>query len=147
MVLIHTEIEINAPPAKVRQVFHDFTSWPEWSHGMIKAVSSHKNASEVKVGDTLEVVLEGMTIEPVLLENNDSEFKWRGNSLNLLMGDHGFKFQDSKTSPGGTTFVHEEEFYRLLAVIMILPLGLYGKTEKGFEAFNEDLKRRVEGGN
>ncbi|KAK4624576.1 hypothetical protein CLAFUW4_06206 [Fulvia fulva] len=145
MVLITTSIEIAAPPSRVREVFNDFASWPTWTTGMIKAVSSHKSGTEVKVGDTLEVVLEGMTIEPTLLVNSGSKFEWRGSALGLFMGDHGFTFKGSEITAGGTTFVHEENFYRLLGLMMMLPLGFHGSTKKGFEKFNDDLKRRVEG--
>lgn len=68
----------------------------------------------------------------------------------LLNAIHIFNFQPSSTSPGNTTFVHEEVFSGLLAFLMgdgIVArwVGLAEKTRKGFVGYNEDLKRWCEG--
>jgi hypothetical protein len=66
---------------------------------------------------------------------------WRGTVPLLFYGDHFFRFEASKTTPGGTTFSHGEEFKGPLAA----PFGWFGmgsKTSIGFE--NEDLKREAE---
>jgi hypothetical protein len=68
----------------------------------------------------------------------------------LLNAIHIFNFQPSTTSPGNTTFVHEEEFSGLLAFIMGEGLlarwvGLRETTRKAFVGYNEDLKRWCEG--
>jgi hypothetical protein len=68
---------------------------------------------------------------------------WRGTVPLLFYGDHFFRFEASKTTPGGTTFAHGEEFKGPLAA----PFGWFGmgsKTSIGFEKFNEDLKREAE---
>jgi hypothetical protein len=76
-------------------------------------------------------------------ENSAQQFKWRGTIPLLLYGDHFFRFEESKTTPGGTTFSHGEEFSGILAA----PFGWFGmgsKTGTGFERFNQDLKREAE---
>jgi hypothetical protein len=68
---------------------------------------------------------------------------WRGTVPLLFYGDHFFRFEASKSTPGGTTFSHGEEFKGPLAA----PFGWFGmgsKTSIGFEKFNEDLKREAE---
>ena len=60
----------------------------------------------------------------------------------IFTGDHAFRWEPSKTSPGGTTFVNEENFSGLMSFLM-MPMFGYGPT-KNFEAFNEDLKKKVE---
>lgn len=76
-------------------------------------------------------------------ENSAQQFKWRGTVPLLFYGDHFFRFEASKTTPGGTTFSHGEEFKGILAA----PFGWFGmgaKTGTGFEKFNEGLKTEAE---
>lgn len=68
---------------------------------------------------------------------------WRGSIPYLLKGDHYFRFEASKTTPGGTTFEHGEDFSGVLAA----PFAWFGtgaKAGPGFEKFNEDLKKEAE---
>jgi hypothetical protein len=64
--------------------------------------------------------------------------------LGLFTGVHAFSFEDSKITPGGTTFVQSEEFSGPLWFIMNPAFGLSVKSKKGFEAFNEELKKKAE---
>ena len=62
-----------------------------------------------------------------------------------------FHFQPSKTTPGGTTFTHEEEFSGPLAFMigegpLANLIGMRKKTQSGFEGFNRDLKKWCEEG-
>lgn len=68
---------------------------------------------------------------------------WRGTVPLLFYGDHFFRFEESKTMPGGTTFSHGEEFSGLLAAPFGW-LGMGSKTGIGFGKFNEDLKKEAE---
>ena len=62
-----------------------------------------------------------------------------------MRGFHAFRFEPSQTTPGGTTFVQNEELTGLLSFVMH-PSGPVGKSLKGgYEQFNRDLKARVEG--
>jgi hypothetical protein len=52
----------------------------------------------------------------------------------------------SETTPGGTKFVHYEDFGGVLNFTM-KPEKKSGQTNmEGFEAFNEDLKKKAESG-
>ena len=65
--------------------------------------------------------------------------------MGLFVGDHSFRFEESKTNPGCTTLVQEEDFQRVMALMMWPVFGWDKKTKVNFEKFNEDLKGRCEG--
>ncbi|KAM0710161.1 hypothetical protein Q7P35_002523 [Cladosporium inversicolor] len=154
MVLITTTTEITCSPAHLRKVlttpkrtqFLDFPRIPEWTQGAIRSITPqapNKPPKELVAGDKLTVQLEGMSFSPVVLENSAQQFKWRGAVPLLFYGDHFFRFEDSKTTPGATTFSHGEEFKGIL----VAPFGWFGlgaKTGTGFEKFNLGLKREAE---
>lgn len=75
-------------------------------------------------------------------ENSERQFMWRGSIPYLLNGDHFFRFEPSKTTPGGTTFV---EFSGVIAAPFAW-FGMGSKTGVGFAGFNEDLKKEAEKG-
>ncbi len=71
--------------------------------------------------------------------------------LGTFNGDHAFHFIESEITKGSTTFIQEEKFWGLLAFPMgnsavAKMLGLKEKTRVGFEGFNNDFKKWVEGG-
>jgi hypothetical protein len=88
-----------------------------------------------------------LIVEP---QNNDpTVFTWRGNIPLLFGGDHSFRFEASETVSGGTTFTQEERFYGVLGFLMgenfiAKRAGFREKTLKGWERFNQDLKKWCE---
>jgi len=67
----------------------------------------------------------------------------------MFNGEHCFRFQPSTTTQGGTTFVHEEKFTGALSFLMgegffARWVGLRESTKKGFEGYNQDLKKWCE---
>ena len=71
--------------------------------------------------------------------------------LGTFNGNHAFHFTESKITNCATTFIQEEKFSGLLAFTMgegvvANMIGLKEKTRKGFEGFNRDFKKWVEGG-
>ena len=76
-------------------------------------------------------------------ENNEHEFTWGNHGYYLFGGHHFFRFEPSKTTPGGTTFTQGEDFTGLFSFAAGLP-GMEAKARPGLEAFNNDLKRRAE---
>jgi len=65
--------------------------------------------------------------------------------MNTFNGEHRFKFEPSKTTPGHTTFIHEENFTGAMTWMMnggmaSKMVGLEKSTREGFEKFNADLK-------
>ncbi|OAA75867.1 activator of Hsp90 ATPase 1 family protein [Akanthomyces lecanii RCEF 1005] len=142
MTTVTTSKLIAASPEIVRSVMLDFPRLPEWTQGFIRSIKPAKDGS-VSKGDKLNVTLEGASFSPTILENSAQEFKWRGSIPGLFYGDHVFRFEPGPR-PDTTLFTQSEEFSGILAfIIKFIPLG--SKQRDGFEDFNEDLRRRVEG--
>lgn len=90
-----------------------------------------------------------MEFYPEVLANDEHEFKWRGKLWGipgLFTGEHVFRFEDSKETQAGTTFVQSEEFSGVLSLISREGSKMYTETKAGFEGFNKDLKARCEKG-
>lgn len=91
-----------------------------------------------------------MSIKPILVTNSADEFKWVGKLWNmpgLFTGHHYFKFMPSVKTAGATTFVQGEDFSGILSFLMAEESRFRSSTKKGFEGFNQDLKKRCESGN
>ncbi|MCB0703645.1 MAG: SRPBCC family protein, partial [Ignavibacteriae bacterium] len=58
---IKTSITINASKEKIWKILTDFENYPEWN-SFIKSVTG-----EVKVGNQIQIKLQGMTFKPVVL--------------------------------------------------------------------------------
>ncbi|EME76901.1 uncharacterized protein MYCFIDRAFT_43995 [Pseudocercospora fijiensis CIRAD86] len=142
MVLIHTQIEIAAPPEKVRDIFLDFPKLSEWHKGLFKAIEYAPGKTTADVGDKLKVIGEGMTFEPIVLENSPAKLEWRGSLPYIFTGIHSYQFRPSQKNPGHTTLVQEENFTGLLSPLMWTSFG--SSTKAGFEKLNADLKAKVE---
>ncbi|OAQ98960.1 hypothetical protein LLEC1_00602, partial [Akanthomyces lecanii] len=142
MTTVTTTKVIAASPEIVRSVMLDFSRLPEWTHGFIRSIEPAKDGN-LSEGDKLNVTLEGASFSPTILENSAQQFKWRGSIPGLFYGDHVFRFEPGPR-PETTLFTQSEEFSGILAfIIKLIPLG--SKQRDGFENFNEDLRRRVEG--
>ncbi|CAI6340086.1 unnamed protein product [Periconia digitata] len=155
MQLISTAIEIAATPEVVRQKFLDFPSWPKFQREngwflSIAPTDTAKAPQDLQEKDTLDVNIQLGKMQPTLLENTPNVFRWIGNGLmGTFNGAHAFRFHPSSTTPGATTLVHEEEFTGALTWmvgegVVAKSLGMREKTRKGFEGFNEDLKKWCE---
>lgn len=86
-----------------------------------------------------------MVTNPTLQENSPTGFRWLGSLPGIFSGEHVFKFEPSKTTPGGTTLTQSEEFAGLLSFLCGPTWSLGIGTRKQFVEFNESLKKRVEG--
>ena len=63
----------------------------------------------------------------------------RGCLVYIFSGEHSFIFQESETTPGGTTFINKENFKRFNLLFMrLMP------AEKMFYQFCADFKKKVE---
>jgi len=137
---IETATDIAAPAGAVWRVLIDFAAYPDWNPFI------RRLQGEPTVGTQLEVTLQppggsAMSFKPtVLVAEPGRELRWRGRVLvpGLFDGEHAFRL---KAAPSGCRFHHDELFSGLL-----VPLfgGMLAKTEQGFGAMNEALKRRVE---
>ncbi|KAE8441471.1 hypothetical protein EG329_004927 [Mollisiaceae sp. DMI_Dod_QoI] len=149
MPLVTTQIEIAAPPAVVRAKFLDFSKLPTYHEsGFLKAVGPVKPGTPLEPGVKFDAKL---GFDVVILENTPQAFGWRGAVPGLFKGDHYFRFQPSKSSPGNTTFVHEENFTGALSFLAgenfaAKWIGAPDNMRKNFTVFNEDLKKWCEDG-
>ncbi|EMC98010.1 hypothetical protein BAUCODRAFT_22864 [Baudoinia panamericana UAMH 10762] len=143
MASLASKVEIASSPARVREAFMNFSKLPEWTQGFIRSIEPIVPKEQIERGDRLKVVLEGMTINPIVLENSERQFMWRGSVWGLLYGDHYFRWEPSQTTPNATTFTHGEDFSGPLA-FLIGWSGMGAKAATGFKKFNEDLKRHAE---
>jgi len=85
------------------------------------------------------VNFKGITSQVVVLENTPKVFRWRGDVMYVLSGDHSFVFEPSSKNPGGTRFINSEIYLRANIVLMrLLP------PTKAFQDFCEGFKARVE---
>jgi len=137
---IATSIDIAAPPAAVWQVLADFARWGEWNAFIPRLTG------EPRRGARLDATIHppggaAFRVRPVIVDfEPESLLRWRGRFLvpYLVDGEHAFVLGPA---PGGTRFGHAEIFSGLLVPFMG---GMLDRTERGFIAFNEALKRRVE---
>ena len=137
---IETAIDIAAPARAVWMVLIDFAAYPDWNPFI------RRLQGEPTVGTQLEVTLQppggsAMSFKPtVLVAEIGRELRWRGRVLvpGLFDGEHAFRLEPA---PSGCRFHHDETFSGLL-----VPLfgAMLAKTEQGFVAMNEAIKRRVE---
>ena len=134
---IRTSISINASKEKIWQILTDFEKYPEWN-SFIKSVTG-----EVKVGNQIQIKLQGMTFKPVVLTFiENSELKWIGHLWfkGLFDGEHTFKLIDNEN--GTINFEQSENFTGIL--VKLFTKSLNKDTKNGFERMNKELKLRAE---
>lgn len=139
---LETQIDIDAPAARVWDVLTDFASYPSWNPFAVKAEGALVN------GGPLKVVLRQpggrpMTIKPrVSRLEPGREFAWKGRLLSgaLFEGEH--RFEVIALAPGKTRLVQSERFRGVL--VPLAKRMLTTKTRAGFEAMNAAVKARAE---
>jgi len=142
MLLLRTEIDINASGERVWRVLTDFSAYGEWNP-FITSISG-----EVQQGARLKVRVQppggrGMTFRPtVLAADPDRELRWVGRLLlpGIFEGEHAFLITPLEN---GRVRLRQQETFRGLLVPLLRRL-LDGQTRAGFEAMNRALKERAE---
>ena len=85
-----------------------------------------------------------MTMTPTIVHLDDKGFGWQGHLANisgLFDGKHLFLLSEEGTQ---TKLIQREEFGGILFAPLMNWLGMGEKTKRGFEEFNEAVKRRAE---
>jgi hypothetical protein len=141
---IRTEIEIESTPEYVWAILADFGAHGQWNPFLrsIEGVAKH--------GEKLTVFIQpvdsrGMTFHPtVLVAIPNQELRWLGRLLlpGIFDGEH--YFQIEPISPDRVRFIQGEKFRGIL--VALFKSSLNGGTKAGFEAMNQALKDRAEGG-
>jgi hypothetical protein len=133
--------EIDAPPSVVWDVLTDTGAFAEWNPFLTSLTGS------LEVGGRLRVRVEppggsAMTFEPrVLAVEPERRLEWLGRAgvPGIVDGRHRFELEEL---PGDRCrFTHGEVFSGVLVPLMGRPLR---RTEAGFAAMNEALRRRGE---
>jgi hypothetical protein len=138
---IETEIDINAPAAKVWAVLTDFPHMPLWNP-FITAI-----AGSLAAGERLTLTVHppgksGITIKPTLLKvSPERELRWLGHLFisGIFDGEHYFLLDP--LGDDRTRLTHGESFSGVLVGFLQATLDA---TETGFNAMNAALKRQAE---
>ena len=142
MILIHTEIDIDAPVERVWQVLTDFASFPQWNP-FIRAIEG-----ELCPGSRLKMTTQFFNSRQmnfrsrVLRVEPNRELRWLGHFLlpYIFDGEHIFLLEPIE--PGRSRLVHDEIFSGLL--VPLFSKRLNRETRQGFEDMNRALKARAE---
>ena len=143
MNTLRTEIYVDAPPESVWPILTDLDQYPNWNPLIPQA------EGDIREGARLTVRIEtpggpAMTVRPTLTRvDPQRELRWLGQLFvpKLFDGEHIFELHPEN---GGTRFVQRENFSGLL--VPFLWGSMEAATRRGFEAMNEALKQRAEGG-
>ncbi|MDK2064799.1 SRPBCC domain-containing protein [Aliarcobacter butzleri] len=137
---IETSIKINSKADKIWQELINFEEYKNWNPSIIDI------SGELGKNKTLKIVVKidekTMVFKPIVLEcEENKELRWLGKLLfnGIFDGEHYFLIKEN--IDGTCTFIQGEKFSGILIPFfgkMIL------KTKKGFEAMNQELKKRVE---
>ena len=138
---IETNIEINAPAARIWALLTDFARMSSWNP-FIKSISGN-----LAQGDRLSVYIAppgkvGMRFKPtVLTVRPERELRWLGHLLipGVFDGEHYFLLEP--IGEGRTRLTQGEKFSGLLVGFLS---GTLSGTEAGFKAMNTALKREAE---
>ncbi|KAK3942552.1 hypothetical protein QBC46DRAFT_406296 [Diplogelasinospora grovesii] len=152
--VVRVELEIAASPEQVRAVFLDLERYKEWHTSFITCIEPLPipstddsdepcNSPAIRAGDKIKVHAGGVEIEPTVLVNTPSEFRWFGSTMGgAFAGEHYFIFAETET--GGTKFVHGEDYTGWLTFLFRPGWPLHNHTRELYAGFARDLKARVE---
>ncbi len=133
-----TEIQINASPEKVWQVFLANEQWSAWNPFITKSTGVIKVGA--KITNTMEMKgQKPMTFSPTVLKADEArELRWLGRLLlpGIFDGEHYFKLE---AKDGGTKFTQGEVFRGILIGMLNME-----DVKASFGELNEALKKRVE---
>jgi hypothetical protein len=138
---IRDAVVIDAPVEEVWEVFRDFDSYPDWNP-FLRSFTGRIAASE-KVSVKLDMGLYEMPITPVLtVVDPPNELSWvveQGSSFLYEVRRH---FRLDPLGDSRTHFVQSETSTGFLSPL--IGAFLFVPVVKGYRAFNQALKARVE---
>ncbi|KAH8726415.1 hypothetical protein GQ44DRAFT_705599 [Phaeosphaeriaceae sp. PMI808] len=151
MVEIRTELEISATPEEVRAIVLDFAQYSYWHTSFIQSIATIPPAAldthTLHKGAKLDTKIGGIRLKPTVKSNNLIEFSWYGSALGgAFAGTHYFQYFESHITPGGTTFVHGEDYSGWMCWLFgesVLGLGRR-KVIAMYQNFSKDVKTRAE---
>lgn len=141
-VITHeTDITIDAPPSEVWRHLVDFDRHPEWtSQFQLRGRPVAGEPGHVRFRLFGRKAGSPVTIERV---EDARELRWRGGPKGLVTGSHYF-ILEGRDGGRRTHFRHGETFSGVFAPLVWALLE--AQLGPAYPRFNEDLKRRAEGG-
>jgi hypothetical protein len=140
--LIKTETVINAPAERVWAEMTDFGSFPAWNPFVREASGRLEPGERLKI--RLQLDRMKMTFKPrVTVVEPGRELRWLATLGRPGVFDVDRAFQ-IEPRDGGVLFVMSEECTGWLTPVMFAT-NLEAQLYRGYDAFNEALRRRVEG--
>ena len=139
---LRSQIEIEAPAARVWQVLTDFAAYPEWNP-FIRRVNGRPEVDEQLVVRMRPSGTKGMTFRPTVLKAEPNrQLRWLGHLLmpGLFDGEHVFEIEE--LDQDRVLFTQREIFRGLL--VPLLARSLDRDTQRGFEEMNRALRERAE---
>ena len=138
---IATEIEIDAPVARVWEVLTDFPGYATWNPFMVNL------EGKVEVGAPITIDIRPPGGKPRRMREKiyaiapNEELRWGAHLLipGIGSGVHVFRLEEL---PGGRTRLHHGEVFSGILVPFVKKM--LAKIEAGFVLTNEALKRHVE---
>ncbi len=139
---VHGQIDIDAPPERVWEVFTDFQSFPSWNPFICKLTG------ELMPGQKLDVILRmgwlKMRFRPIVTAvKPPREIRWLARQFVPGLFDVHRAFEFEPMGSSGTHFAQSEVGSGLTAPI-VMPI-MHRKLEQGYAALNAALKARAEG--
>lgn len=139
---IHTEIEIDAPPAAVWDVLSAIDRWSEWNSviGGVKLDGPLREGTSGRLTLLLPAPAGRRTLAVRLVTvRPQQELAWQGGVPGVMAGRHGFRLEPTAR---GTRLVHTEVFSGVLAPALVRLLRR--QLGKGYKRFNHGLRDRCE---
>jgi hypothetical protein len=141
--LIKTETIIKAPAEQVWAEMTDFASFPNWNPFVREASGTLAPGERLKIRLALDHGLK-MTFKPrVTVVEPNRELRWLATLGRPGVFDVDRAFQIVPHN-GGVRFVMSEECTGWLTPVMFAT-NLEAQLYRGYDAFNEALRKRVEG--
>jgi hypothetical protein len=140
--LIKTETVINAPAERVWAEMTDFGSFPSWNPFVREASGRLEPGEQLKI--RLQLDRMKMTFKPrVTVVEPNRELRWLATLGRPGVFDVDRAFQIEPRGRG-VLFVMSEECTGWLTPVMFAT-NLEAQLYRGYDAFNDALRRRVEG--
>ena len=141
--LIKTETVINAPADRVWAEMTDFASFPSWNPFVREASGRLEPGEQLKI--RLQLDRMKMTFKPrVTVVEPNRELRWLATLGRPGVFDVDRAFQIEPPAAGSVLFVMSEECTGWLTPVMFAT-NLEAQLYRGYDAFNNALRMRVEG--
>lgn len=137
---IETSIKISSTANKIWKELTNFDEYKNWNPSIIDISGELGKNKTIKI--VVKIDEKTMIFKPIVLEcEENKELRWLGKLLfnGIFDGEHYFLIKENIDET--YTFIQGERFSGIL-------ISFFGKmilkTKKGFEAMNQELKKRVE---